>query len=146
MSNFSNGFPVNELGEIVTTTGSGSRNIIGTLPIGMIPVDNTTGGLKLANVATLATDAEGNAIGLGGGAPASGVPFGPPTTIFRLRMRCSGGASTVTLIATKRSGGSESLTFSLASGDDVSESIFASDYSSLVWYSAGAGTVTVEVI
>lgn len=80
------------------------------------------------------------------GAVPTGVRFLPESTIFRLRMRCSGGASTVTLIATKRSGGSESLTFSLASGDDVSESIFASDYSSLVWYSAGSGTVTVEII
>lgn len=97
-------------------------------------------------IAQLATDAAGVSVGLSGGSPASGVAFGPPATIFRLRMRCSGGASTVTLIATKRSGGSESFAFSLASGDDVSESIFASDYSSLVWYSAGAGTVTVEVI
>lgn len=95
--------------------------------------------------AQLATDA-GVTVGLSGGSPAAGTTFGPPATFFRLRMRCTGGAATVTLVATRRSGGSESFSFSLASGDDVSESIFSSDYSSLVWYSAGAGAVTVEVI
>lgn len=98
------------------------------------------------NFAQLATDAAGVPVGLSGGTPTAGVPFGPPATIFRLRMRCAGGAASVTLVATRRSGGSESFLFSLASGDDVSESIFASDYSSLIWYSAGSGTVTVEII
>ena len=32
MSKFSNGFPVNENGEVVTANGSGTRTIIGTLP------------------------------------------------------------------------------------------------------------------
>lgn len=136
---------MNELGEIVVSSGSGSSNIVGTVPINAIPVDSITGGLRLNKVAQLATDA-GVAVGLSGGSPAAGVPFGPPATIFRLRMRCAGGESSVTLIATRRSGGTESFQFSLASGDDVSESIFASDYSSLVWNSVGNGTVTVEVI
>ena len=57
MSKFSNGFPVNENGEIVVSSGTGSANIVGTLPIDMIPVDNITGGLRLNKVAMLATDA-----------------------------------------------------------------------------------------
>jgi len=100
---------------------------------------------KAAGIAQLATDA-GVTVGLSGGSPAAGTTFGPPATFFRLRMRCTGGESSVTLIATRRSGGTESFSFSLASDDDVSESIFASDYSSLIWHSVGAGTVTVEVI
>jgi hypothetical protein len=96
--------------------------------------------------AQLVTDAGGNAIGLSGGAPQAGVAFGPPSTIFRLRMRCTGGAATVTVVATKRSGGSDTYTFSLASGGDVSEPMYADDYSSLVWTKSGSGSVTVEVI
>lgn len=97
-------------------------------------------------IAQLATDAAGVSVGLSGGSPASGVAFGPPATIFRLRMRCSGGAANVTLIATKRSGGTDTFNFSLAAGDDVSEPMHAADYSALVWYSAGAGLVNLEVI
>lgn len=101
---------------------------------------------KGAGLAQLATDAVGNVIGLGAGSVQSGVVFGPPTTIFRLRMRCTGGAATVTVVATKRSGGSDTYTFSLASGGDVSEPMYADDYSSLVWTKSGSGSVTVEVI
>jgi hypothetical protein len=57
-----------------------------------------------------------------------------------------GGAATVTVVATKRSGGSDTYTFSLASGGDVSEPMYADDYSSLVWTKSGSGSVTVEVI
>jgi len=79
-------------------------------------------------------------------ATSMGVPFAAPYTIFQLRMRCSGGAATVTVVATKRSGGTETFSFSLADGDDISESMHASDYKSMVWGKVGAGTVTVEVI
>lgn len=57
MAKFANGLPVNELGEVVVTSGVGSSNIVGTLPPDLIPVDNTTGGIKLNKVALLATDA-----------------------------------------------------------------------------------------
>ena len=57
MAKFANGLPVNELGEVVVTSGVGSSNIVGTLPPDSIPVDNTTGGIKLNKVALLATDA-----------------------------------------------------------------------------------------
>lgn len=100
-------------------------------------------GIKV--LAQLATDA-GVAVGLSGGSPAAGVPFGPPATIFRLRMRCSGGSAAVAVVAAKRSGGSDTFNFSLASGSDVSEPMYADDYSSLVWTKTGAGSVTVEVI
>ena len=96
-------------------------------------------------LAQLATDA-GVTVGLSGGSPAAGVPFGPPSTIFRLRMRCTGGAATVTVTATKRSGGGDTFNFSLASGGDVSEPMYADDYSSLLWNKTGAGSVTLEVI
>ena len=102
--------------------------------------------MKAAGMAQLATDAAGNAVGLSGGLPASGVPFGPPTTIFRLRMRCSGGSAVVSVVATKRSGGSDTFNFSLSSGGDVSEPMYADDYSSLVWTKTGTGAVTLEVI
>lgn len=59
MSKFSQGLPVNELGEIVVSSGSGSSNIVGTVPINAIPVDSATGGLRLNKVAQLATDAGG---------------------------------------------------------------------------------------
>jgi len=126
------------------TAGEGARwarDANGTLC--MVDPDNEQ---QAAYVAQLATDAAGNAIGLSGGAPQAGVAFGPPSTIFRLRMRCSGGAANVTLIATKRSGGTDTFNFSLAAGDDVSEPMHAADYSAIVWYSAGAGLVNLEVI
>ena len=41
MAKYQQGFPVNENGEIVTTSGVGTRNVTGTLPIDSIPVDNT---------------------------------------------------------------------------------------------------------
>lgn len=97
------------------------------------------------HVAQLATDA-GLPIGLSGGAPAAGTPFGPPATIFRLRMRCSGGAATVTVVATRRNGGSDTQTYQLAAGDDTAEPMAANDYSSIIWTKYGAGAVTVEVI
>ena len=119
--------------------------------IGGKPLDTLVNGVwaRRADVVTeaqLATDAGGNAIGLSGGAPASGVAFGPPSTIFRLRMRCTGGAATVAVVATKRSGGSDTFNFSLSAGGDVSEPMYADDYSSLVWTKSGSGSVTVEVI
>jgi len=60
MAKFANGFPVNELGEVVVTRGVGHSTIVGTLPPDLIPVDNITGGIKLNKVAQLATDAAGN--------------------------------------------------------------------------------------
>lgn len=60
MAKFSQGLPVNELGEIVVSSGSGSSNIVGTVPINAIPVDSITGGLRLNKVAQLATDAAGD--------------------------------------------------------------------------------------
>ena len=119
--------------------------------IGGKPLDTLVNGVwvRSADVvieAQLATDAGGNAIGLSGGTPSAGVTFGPPSTIFRLRMRCAGGAAAVSVIASKRSGGTETFSFSLADGDDISESMHASDYKSMVWGKVGAGTVTVEVI
>jgi hypothetical protein len=143
MAKYQQGFPVNENGEIVVS--GTNQNVVGVLPIDVLPVDDS-GGLKLGKVATLATDAAGNAVGLSGGSPASGVPFGPPTTIFRLRMRCSGGSAVVSVVATKRSGGSDTFNFSLSSGGDVSEPMYADDYSSLVWTKTGTGAVTLEVI
>ena len=129
--------------KIVTTLSGSDEASLVAAGIATYDLDGPADNVRMAQ---LATDAAGVPVGLSGGTPAAGVPFGPPSTIFRLRMRCAGGAATVTLVATRRSGGTESFSFSLAAGDDVSESIFASDYSSLVWYSAGAGTVTVEII
>lgn len=40
MAKYQQGFPVNENGEIVTTTGSGSKNINSILPIDFVPADN----------------------------------------------------------------------------------------------------------
>lgn len=42
----SNYFPVNELGEIVLTTGSGSTNIAGFMPSNLVPTDPRTGRVK----------------------------------------------------------------------------------------------------
>jgi len=47
MSKFSNGFPVNENGEVVTANGSGTRTIVGTLPTDQLPV-NSSGEFVLA--------------------------------------------------------------------------------------------------
>lgn len=133
-----NGYPQ----QAVVSMSSSEENRLVGLGIASFDLDGPAENLRMAQ---LATDA-GVAVGLSGGSPAAGTTFGPPATFFRLRMRCTGGESSVTLIATRRSGGTESFQFSLASGDDVSESIFASDYRSLVWNSVGNGTVTVEVI
>ena len=54
MPKFQQGFPVNANGEIVLS--GTNQAVVGTLPIDILPVDDD-GGLKLANVATLATDA-----------------------------------------------------------------------------------------
>jgi len=62
MAKFSNGFPVNENGEIVVSSGSGSSNIVGTLPTDATPVDSITGGLLLNKVAQIATDAAGKTV------------------------------------------------------------------------------------
>lgn len=70
MSKFSQGLPVNELGEIVVSSGVGSSNIVGTVPVNAIPVDSITGGLRLNKVAQLATDAGG---GLAGISDSSGI-------------------------------------------------------------------------
>lgn len=67
MANFSNGLPVNELGEVVVTSGVGSSNIVGTLPPDLIPVDNITGGIKLNKVAQLVTDAGVTRLSYGAG-------------------------------------------------------------------------------
>lgn len=39
MAKYQQGFPVNENGEIVTTSGVGTRNVTGVLPIDSVPVD-----------------------------------------------------------------------------------------------------------
>ena len=62
MPKFQQGFPVNANGEIALS--GTNQAVVGTLPIDILPVDDD-GGLKLANVATLATDAGGNPIGIG---------------------------------------------------------------------------------
>ena len=62
MAKYQQGFPVNENGEIVVSSGNGGNTVSGTLPIDHISVDDTTGGLKLANVAMLATDAGGKTV------------------------------------------------------------------------------------
>lgn len=53
MAKYQQGFPVNENGEIVVS--GTNQSVVGVLPIDMLPVDDS-GGLKLGNVATLATD------------------------------------------------------------------------------------------
>ena len=55
MPKFQQGFPVNANGEIVLS--GTNQAVVGTLPIDILPVDDDDGGLKLANVATLATGA-----------------------------------------------------------------------------------------
>lgn len=129
--------------QMITTLSGAEESRLFGLGLATFDLDGPAENVRMAK---LATDAAGNAIGLSGGAPQAGVAFGPPSTIFRLRMRCSGGAATVTVVATKRSGGSDTYTFSLASGGDVSEPMYADDYSSLVWTKSGSGSVTVEVI
>ena len=57
MAKYQQGFPVNEDGEIVVS--GTNQSVVGVLPIDMLPVDDS-GGLKLGNVATLATDAAGD--------------------------------------------------------------------------------------
>lgn len=47
MAKYQQGFPINENGEIVTSTGSGTRTIVGTLPTDQLPV-NLNGELVLA--------------------------------------------------------------------------------------------------
>ena len=65
MPKFQQGFPVNSNGEIVLS--GTNQAVVGTLPINILPVDDDDGGLKLANVATLATDAAGNVVGVADG-------------------------------------------------------------------------------
>ena len=129
--------------KIVTTLSGSDEAALVAAGIASYDLDGPAENLRMAQ---LATDAGGISIGLSGGSPAAGAAFGPPSTIFRLRMRCAGGAATVTVTATKRSGGSDTFTFSLASGGDVSEPMYADDYSSLVWTKTGSGSVTLEVI
>ena len=128
--------------KIVTTLSGSDEAALVAAGIATYDLDGPSENLRMAQ---LATDA-GGVVGLSGGSPASGIPFGPPSTIFRLRMRCSGGSAVVTVAATKRSGSSDTFTFSLASGGDVSEPMYADDYSSLVWTKTGPGSVTLEVI
>lgn len=128
--------------KIVTTLSGSDEAALVAAGIATYDLDGPAENLRMAQ---LATDA-GVAVGLSGGSPIAGVPFGPPSTIFRLRMRCTGGAATVTVTATKRSGGGDTFNFSLASGGDVSEPMYADDYSSMMWNKTGAGSVTVEVI
>lgn len=127
---------------VTTLTIAEEARLVG-LGLASYDLDGPADNLRMAQ---LVTDAAGNPIGLSGGTPAAGVPFGPPSTIFRLRMRCSGGAANVTVTATKRAGGSDAFNFSLASGSDVSEPMYADDYSSMVWTKTGSGSVIVEVI
>ena len=68
MAKYQQGFPVNENGEIVVSSGNGGNTVSSTLPIDQIPVDDTTGGLKLANVAMLVTDGGGHQTLAHGGA------------------------------------------------------------------------------
>ena len=128
--------------KIVTTLSGSDEAALVAAGIATYDLDGPAENLRMAQ---LATDA-GVAVGLSGGSPTAGVPFGPPSTIFRLRMRCTGGAATVTVTATKRSGGGDTFNFTLASGGDVSEPMYADDYGSMMWNKTGAGSVTVEVI
>lgn len=52
MTKFSNGFPVNELGEIVVGVGTGTTNVVGSLPIDFIPVD-ASNKIAMVGVSTL---------------------------------------------------------------------------------------------
>jgi hypothetical protein len=128
-----------------TLTSLTTDEVIGLVSRGHALDLDGVAAVRNAVPAQLATDA-GIPVGLSGGVPASGVPFGAPSTIFRLRMRCSGGAATVSVVATKRSGGTETFTYSLASGDDISEPMYAADYRSMVWGKVGTGTIVMEVI
>lgn len=62
MSKYLSGMPVNELGEIIVSSGVGSNTIVGTVPNDMTPVDNTTGGLKLNRVTMLEQVAKANTV------------------------------------------------------------------------------------
>jgi hypothetical protein len=55
MTKFSNGFPVNELGEIVVGVGTGTTNVVGSLPIDFIPVDTSN---KIAMVGGFSSPSE----------------------------------------------------------------------------------------
>ena len=65
MTTFQNVWPVNELGEIVAATGTGSNNITGFMNQDQIPADSS-GKVKIAGMAQLATDAGGNPKSIGG--------------------------------------------------------------------------------
>ena len=56
MTTFQNVWPVNEQGEIVASSGSGSNNITGFVNQDQIPVDSS-GKVKIAGMAQLVTDA-----------------------------------------------------------------------------------------
>lgn len=64
MAKFQQGFPVNENGEIIVSSGSGSSNIVGSLPIDQIPVDESTGGIRLNKVAQVVLNNNGVVTGL----------------------------------------------------------------------------------
>jgi hypothetical protein len=59
MTTFQNVWPVNELGEIVAATGVGSSSVTGFVNQDQIPTDSS-GNVKIAGMAQLATDAGGN--------------------------------------------------------------------------------------
>lgn len=96
----SNAWPVNELGEIVVESGVGTNNVTGFINQDQIPV--AQGGIKLAGVAKIATDAAGNEVFAAHGAFAPGSvgrvesrtfsvnPAAPSTLVYvgqRLEMR-----------------------------------------------------------
>lgn len=90
MAKFANGLPVNELGEVVVTSGVGSSNIVGTLPPDLIPVDNTTGGIKLSKVPQIITDSSGNPVGISG-LGGINVPLSKRRNIISQRLFGEGG-------------------------------------------------------
>ncbi len=66
MTKYTSVWPVNEQGEIVAATGTGSNNITGYMNQDQIPVGSDNK-VKIAGMAQIATDAGGNAIGFTAG-------------------------------------------------------------------------------